>query len=250
MARVAEPESPVRDEAAKAEGSATPPRGRPRTPKERGVLPRKPVMIFAGLLALGVISSLALSIVSLTVALQTTSQALPRLSYDLPATTVVRRTQCTDAGQNNALMTEYDVEYVLTISNSGGRAINLIHANLLSGAQNELPWPTALTNSPTNYGTAIDSGAATFALTPVSITAGQSRKIAINGRLRMNQTTDSQGSSAAEVNAGGKLRFTLAFSDGTKKIVNVPYTVEDTSATAQSATCAHTGDFHYHNDQE
>lgn len=207
---------------------------------------------FKGLLAVIALCSVAgllLSIVSLLVAIQAKQQALPALAYDFPPSTTLHAQQCMDPAQSGTLLTQYDVEYVITVTNSGGRAANLLHASLTSGSDDAIPWPVALTDGPTSLGTIIDGGQATFVLAPAPIASGLSKRIVVNGRLRLNAADASQQATANAISSGKNLKLELIFSNGAKRTVDVPYTLHSDAGASQPAACNETGDFHYHIDQ-
>ena len=204
---------------------------------------------FVAVVALGTLASLLLSVASLLVAIQAKNQALPALAYDFPSTLAVHAKQCMDAAQDNTLFTQFDVEYVITVTNSGGRSTNLLHAALTTGQGGSIPWPVALTDGPTALGTIIDGGQATFVLAPAPIASGLSKRIVVNGRIRLNAADASQQSTAAAISSGSHLQLVLVFSDGTKRTDSVPYTLHNDAASSQPDACVNTGDFHYQVDQ-
>jgi hypothetical protein len=200
-------------------------------------------------ITLGVLASVVLSAASLEVAIQARNQSEPSLSYQFPRSLAVRAEQCADSNQTDAQMMQFDFEYVVTVTNSGGRATNLLHATVTSGANGALPWPLALTDGPTAFGSIIDGGQATFVLPPAPISSGLSKKIVVNGRIRVNASDASQKATAAAIGADSNLRLQLIFSSGGSRSVTVPYTVQHAAATDTPAPCDNAGDFHYQVDQ-
>lgn len=209
----------------------------------------RPWWLLIAITSVGTAASLLLSVASLIVALQARQASQPSLAFDFPKSLAVHARQCTDAAQNNQLFTQFDIEYVLTVTNSGGRSTNLLHAALTSGANNDIPWPLALTDGPTAQGTIIDGGQATFVLPPAPIASGLSKKIVVNGRIRVNASEASQLATGSAISSGKSMRLELVFSTGEKRIVNLPYAVKDETPSGQSSPCVNAGDFHYQIDQ-
>jgi hypothetical protein len=210
----------------------------------------KPLLALVMLVVLGTAASLLLSIASLITAVQAKEQALPALAFDPARLAVVQSSQCADQAQNGIILTQYDVQYSVMISNSGGRATSLLHATLASGANDDTPWPLALTDAPTNFGLAIDNGHSTFILPPADFPAGQSKRIAINARLRFNENNGSQRSAADEIKANSALHLALSFSNGSKKVLNVPIGLQAVPANGDPPACQHPADFRYQLDSQ
>jgi len=210
----------------------------------------RPLLVVISLVALGTVASLLLSIASLITSVQAKEQALPALAFEPARLAVVQSTQCADQAQNGIVLTQYDVQYSVMVSNSGGRSASLLHATLASGANDDTPWPLALTAAPTNFGATIDGGHGTFIQPPADFPAGQSKRIAVNARLRFNETNASQRTAADEIKANSALHLTLSFSNGSKKVLNVPIALQAAPASDAPAACEHGGDFHYQLDSQ
>ena len=207
-------------------------------------------LVALGLVAVGTVASLVLSIASLITSVQAKEQALPALAFDPARMAVVQSMQCADQAQSGITLTQYDVQYSMMISNSGGRSTSLLHATLTSGAHDDTPWPLAMTEAPTNFGATIDGGHAIFVQPPADFPAGQSKRIAVNARLRFNQAVATQKAGADDLNAAPNLHLTLSFSNGTKKTVNVPMAIQPAPAAATPPDCQHAGDFRYQLDSQ
>jgi len=210
----------------------------------------RPLLVVVTLVILGTVASLLLSIASLITAVQAREQALPALAFDPARLAVVQSTECADQAQNGIILTQYDVQYSVMISNSGGRSASLLHATLASGAGDDTPWPLALTDAPTNFGIAIDNGRSTFIQPPADFPAGQSKRIAINARLRFNETNASQKTAADEIKANRALHLALSFSNGSKKALNVPIALQAAPPSDTPPACQHAGDFRYQLDSQ
>jgi hypothetical protein len=210
----------------------------------------KSLVAVVALLGAGTAASLLLSIASLITSVQAKEASLPALAFDPARMAVIQSSRCADQAQNGIILTQYDVQYSVMVSNSGGRSASLLHATLVSGQHDETPWPVALTEAPTNFGLAIDGGHSTFIQPPADFAAGRSQRIAVNARLRFNEANPDQKAAADQLEGGSALHLTLAFSTGGKKLFNVPVALQHAPVQSTPADCNHGGDFHYQLDSQ